>query len=109
MEKWLELMDYSNDLTQMVDFPTQISDCASHSLALLDLFHSSDTSICYLVEKVLTNLDASNASGPDWIPVVVLKNFNLELSYIVAELFNMCLKESCFSGMLEFLISGPCL
>ena len=28
----------SNDLTQMVNFPTQIPDCDSHSPALLDLF-----------------------------------------------------------------------
>ena len=30
----------------MVNFPTQIPDCDSHSPALLDLFISSDTSIC---------------------------------------------------------------
>ena len=36
----------SNDLTQMVNFPTRISDCDSHSLALLDLFLTSDASIC---------------------------------------------------------------
>ena len=36
----------SNDLTQMVNFPTQISDCDSHSPALLDFFLSSDASIC---------------------------------------------------------------
>ena len=36
----------SNDLTQIVNFPTQISDCDSHSPNLLDLFLSSDTSIC---------------------------------------------------------------
>ena len=36
----------SNDLTDMVNFPTQIPDCDSHSPALLDLFFSSDTSIC---------------------------------------------------------------
>ena len=28
----------SNDLTQMVNFPTRIPDCDSHSPALLDLF-----------------------------------------------------------------------
>ena len=32
----------SNDLTQMVDFPTWIPDWDSHSTALLDLFISSD-------------------------------------------------------------------
>ena len=36
----------SSDLTQMVNFPTQIPDCDSHSPALLDLFLSSDASIC---------------------------------------------------------------
>ena len=36
----------SNDLIQMVNFPTRIPDCDSHSPALLDLFISSDTSIC---------------------------------------------------------------
>ena len=36
----------SNDLTQIVNFPTRIPDCASHSPALLDLFPSPDASIC---------------------------------------------------------------
>ena len=36
----------SNDLIQMVNFPTRIPDCDSHSPALLDLFLSSDASIC---------------------------------------------------------------
>ena len=49
-----------------------------------------------MVEKVITNLDSSKASGPDCIPVVVLKNCEPELSYILAKLFNKCLKESCF-------------
>ena len=37
----------SNVLTQMVNFPTRIPDCHSHSPALLDLFLSSDASICF--------------------------------------------------------------
>ena len=45
---------------------------------------------------VMTNLDSSKASGPDCISVVVLKNCEPELPYILGELFNMCLKESCF-------------
>ena len=36
---------FSNDLTQIVNFPTRIPDCDSHSPALLDLFLSSDASI----------------------------------------------------------------
>ena len=47
-----------------------------------------------MVGKVVMNLDLSKASGSDCIPVVVLKE--PELSYILAELFNKCLKESCF-------------
>ena len=39
----------SNDLTQMVNFPTRIPDCYSHSPALFDLFLSSDTSICSMM------------------------------------------------------------
>ena len=36
----------SSDLTQMVIFPTRIPDCDSHRLVLLDLFLSSDASMC---------------------------------------------------------------
>ena len=132
----------SNDLTQVVNFPTRISDCDSHSPALLNLFISSDASICstmtfpplkssgqvvvsvsidfhsgislpvfpsrtnlklhnisvtpMMVKKVITNLNLSKASCPDCISVVVLKNCEPELSYILAEPLNKCLKESCF-------------
>ena len=36
----------SNDLTQIVNFPTRILDCDSHTPAVLDLYLSSDASIC---------------------------------------------------------------
>ena len=49
-----------------------------------------------MVKKVRMNLDLLKAPGSDCIPVVVLKNCASELSYIVAELFNRCLTESCF-------------
>ena len=49
-----------------------------------------------MFKKIITTPDSSKASGPDCIPVVVLKNCEPELSYILAELFNKCLKESCF-------------
>ena len=44
-------------------------------------------------KKVIVNIDSSKASAPDCIPVVVLKNYEPELSYILAELF----------------IGGPCI
>ena len=40
-------------------------------------------------------MQVSAPSSPDCIPVVVLKNCEPELSYILAELFK-CLKEFCF-------------
>ena len=53
----------SNDLTQLVNFPTWIPDCDSHSSALLDLFFSSDTSICSTVAfPTLGNSDHVAAS-----------------------------------------------
>ena len=48
-----------------------------------------------MVKKVIMNLDLSKASGPDCIPVVVLNDCDPELSNILAELFNECLKKSC--------------
>ena len=46
--------------------------------------------------KIIINLDLTKVSGPDCIPVVVLRNCDPELSYMLAEVFNMCLKECCF-------------
>ena len=48
-----------------------------------------------MVKKFITSLDLSKTPGLDCIPVVVTKNCKLEVSYILAELFKMCLKESC--------------
>ena len=53
------------------------------------------------------NLDLSKASGPDCIPVVILKNCEPELSYISSELFNKCLKQSCFSDCWKVLTVVP--
>ena len=52
--------------------------------------------ISITLKIVITNLDSSNASGRDCVPVAVVKNCKPELSYVLAELFIMCLKESCF-------------
>ena len=61
-----------------------------------------------LVKKVKTNLELSKASGPDCIPVIVLKSCEPGFSYILADLFNMCL-DDFFSRLLEGLICGPCI
>ena len=49
-----------------------------------------------MIQKVIMNLDSSKTSGPDCIPVVVLKTCEPEISYVLAQLFNMFLKEFCF-------------
>ena len=60
-----------------------------------------------MVKKVIMNLDLSKSSGPDCIPEVVLKSCELELSYILAEIFNKCLKKSYFPdcGTVSLVVS----
>ena len=60
-----------------------------------------------MVKKVITNLDLLKASGLDCIPVNVLKNCEPELSYILAELFNKCLRESCFPDSWKVSLAVP--
>ena len=59
-----------------------------------------------MVKKVIMSLDLSKTSGPDCIPVVVLKNCEPELSYILAELFNKCLKD-CFPDCWKVSLMVP--
>ena len=49
-----------------------------------------------VVKKVIKTLDSSDLSGRDCVLMVVLKNCDSELSYILPKLFNMPLKESWF-------------
>ena len=49
-----------------------------------------------MVKKVIIIFDLSKTSSSDCIPVVVLKNCEPELPYILAELFNNCLRWSDF-------------
>ena len=60
-----------------------------------------------MVKKDIMNLDFSKAPHPDCIPVVVLKNCEPELSYILVELFSKCLKESCFPDCWKVLSVVP--
>ena len=57
-----------------------------------------------MVKKVILNLDSSKASGPDCIPVVVLKNSGSELSTL-----QYMSERVLFSRLLECLIGGPCI
>ena len=49
-----------------------------------------------LVRAIILDLDVAKASGPDSIPVIVLKKCVPEFSSILSKLFNLCLRESCF-------------
>ena len=83
-----------------------ISLCVFPSRTNLKLHNISITP--KIVKKVITNLDSSKASGPDGIPVVVLKNCEPELSYILAKLFNKCLiKKSCFPNCWKVSLVVP--
>ena len=66
----VELIDLviSNDLTQMVNFPTWVPDCDFHSPAVLDLFISSDASIC-------STMDFPPLGNSDHIVVSVFIDF----------------------------------
>ena len=57
-----------------------------------------------MVKKVITSLKSSKTSDPGCIPPVLLKNCEPELSYILAELCNMCLKEPCFPDCWKVLL-----
>ena len=50
------------------------------------------------------NLDSLKASGPDCIPVVVLKNCELELSYILAENYHPVSLLSVVSKVFEKIL-----
>ena len=56
-----------------------------------------------MVKKVITSLDLSRASGPDYTLVVVLTCCEPEL----AELFNNCLNKSCFPYCWKVSLFGP--
>ena len=62
-----------------------------------------------MVKKVIMTLDSSLASSPDCIPAVVLKNYEPELSYILAELLNKCLKDFGFQDCWKVLLVVPVL
>ena len=54
-----------------------------------------------MVEMVTASFDLSKACDIGSIPVELLKNYEPELSYILAELFDMCLRESCLPDCLK--------
>ena len=62
-----------------------------------------------MVKEIITKLDSSKTSGPDCVPLVVLRKSEPELSYILAELFQYVSERVLFSRRLEGLIGDPCI
>ena len=48
------------------------------------------------VRSFISALSVDKATGPDEIPIIVLKNTAPELAPILAKLFNRCISEGCF-------------
>ena len=53
------------------------------------------------------NFDLSKASCPNCVPVIVLKNSEPDLWFILAEFFNKCQKKSCFSDCWKVSLVVP--
>ena len=99
----LEVLSSASDKAKLFAESFSKNSNLDDSVISLPVFHSRthlklhNISVTFKrVKKVITNLDLPKASGLVCIPVVVLKNCELKLSYMLAELFNKCLKESCF-------------
>ena len=75
---------------------SNLDDSGVHLPVFLTRTNLKQHNVCVtlkMVKKVIMNLDLSKASGPGCIlVVVVLRNCEPELSCILAELFNKCLK-----------------
>ena len=48
------------------------------------------------IASIISKLDASKATGPDGIPIILLQKCSPELSPVLAKLFRKCFSESCF-------------
>ena len=92
---------FSNNLTQMVNFPTQIPDCDSHSPALLDLFISSDASIC-------STMDFPPLGNFDYVVVSVSIDFPSDSQWDV-QLHHLAYDYSCvdWDGLHDYLRDVP--
>ena len=71
----------SNDLTQMVNFLTQVPDCDSHNPALLDLFIYFDAHICFTM--AFPPLGSSNNDVPVFIDFLSNSQWDVAFHRIV--------------------------
>ena len=71
--------------------------------------------ISKMIKKIIISRDLSKTSGPDFIPLVLLKNCELELLKILAN-SSICVRKSCFPDGWKvllmvpvFTLLGPCI
>ena len=82
---FLQILHWTNSNHPLLEFTSQ-TDCLT-----------SDFRVSVKeVSRLIHDLESSKATGPDEVPVVVLKNISPEISPILSRLFNRCLKEKCF-------------
>ena len=81
----------------------QLPDFPSRTESSLNTFRVSVKSVANQIK----NLQSGKATGPDNIPVVVIKHISPELSPILAKLFNRCLEEGCFPASWKFSTVCP--
>ena len=62
-----------------------------------------------MVKKVITNLHSSKASGPDCVPVMVLKNCKSEMFTYTSCTIKYVPRRVLFSRLLEGLVVGLCI
>ena len=92
----------SNNRTQVVNFPTRIPDCSSHSPGLLEIILSSDTSICSTMAfPALGNSDHVVVSVSIDFPINSKQDtpfYHLDYDYSRAD----------WDGLRDHLRDGPC-
>ena len=75
-------------------------DDSGHSLPTFPSRTDASLSIPFIsvkqVRRIMKNLDSSKSSGPDGIPVIVLKECSPELAPVLAKLFRRCLSKGEF-------------
>ena len=100
---YLLLLSSASDKPNFVSLKTFLETLILMTQAFLYLFFFSKPNLklhiisvtSMLVKKVISYVNLSKTSGPDIVLVVVLSNCE-------PELFNICLKESCFSDCWKF-------
>ena len=83
-----------SDITHLLNSPEVLPSPSDKVQFLIKTFQRT----LILVKNVINKLDLLKPSGPNCILVVVLKNCEPQLSYVLDDLFNMCLREFIFPG-----------